>query len=544
MSNLLNIKDENGNWIPIPIATNGIASIIQNSDYTLTITLEDGTIYTTTSIRGEQGAQGIKGDKGDSFAYSDFTPEQLASLKGEKGDKGDQGIQGIQGERGEKGIQGIKGDTGEKGDKGDAFTYSDFTPEQLASLKGEKGDKGDAFEYSDFSPQQLASLKGEKGDKGEDGQDYVLTENDKQEIAGLVNAPVEDVQIDETSIVSNGVAGIPRASYNNLGVVKTGNDYGIASLSNGRITVYKADDTQIKSGEGIYRPIVPNNQHESAFYGLAKASGDTTQSASDNAVGTYTDEAKASIQSMLGVPSEDDVVTDVQVNGMSIVQNNVTNILIDTIPTQGSTNAVSGGGVYSVLETKADKDSTPETVTPTETDADFYLSDANGNVILELADGHIKTKEFDSSNINTETDTTLSVQGKPADAKAVGDAISAVEDNVQAIEESIPDVSGFADIKTPQETTADLFVCDSQGNVIAELKEGHVRTKNFDSAEFEQTLSQKQNVLTFDNAPTEGSENPVTSGGVYTALGGIDVNSDVYVKNSEETEPDIDVTDE
>ena len=182
MSNLLNIKDENGNWIPIPIATNGIASIIQNSDYTLTITLEDGTVYTTTSIRGEQGAQGIKGDKGDSFTYSDFTPEQLASLKGEKGDKGDKGDQGIQGERGIQGIQGErgeKGDTGSKGDKGDAFTYADFTPEQLASLKGEKGDKGDqgiqgikgdkgdkgdAFTYSDFTPEQLASLKGEKGD--------------------------------------------------------------------------------------------------------------------------------------------------------------------------------------------------------------------------------------------------------------------------------------------------------------------------------------------------------------------------------------------
>ena len=92
MSNLLNIKDQNGNWIPIPIATNGIASIVQNSDYTLTITLEDGTVYTTTSIRGEKGEkgdrgiQGIQGDKGDAFTYSDFTPEQLASLKGEKGD--------------------------------------------------------------------------------------------------------------------------------------------------------------------------------------------------------------------------------------------------------------------------------------------------------------------------------------------------------------------------------------------------------------------------------------------------------------------------
>ena len=100
MSNLLNIKDEQGNWIPIPVITNGIASITQNANYTLTITLEDGTTYTTTSIRGEkgdkgdtgnQGIQGEKGDKGDAFEYSDFTPEQLASLKGEKGDKGDTG---------------------------------------------------------------------------------------------------------------------------------------------------------------------------------------------------------------------------------------------------------------------------------------------------------------------------------------------------------------------------------------------------------------------------------------------------------------------
>ncbi len=35
---------------------------------------------------------------------------------------------------------GPQGPKGEKGDKGDAFTYADFTAEQLAALKGEKGD--------------------------------------------------------------------------------------------------------------------------------------------------------------------------------------------------------------------------------------------------------------------------------------------------------------------------------------------------------------------------------------------------------------------
>ena len=56
------------------------------------------------------------------------------------------------------------GENGEKGDKGDAFTYDDFTAEQLAALKGEKGDKGDAFTYDDFTAEQLAALKGDAGE--------------------------------------------------------------------------------------------------------------------------------------------------------------------------------------------------------------------------------------------------------------------------------------------------------------------------------------------------------------------------------------------
>lgn len=43
-----------------------------------------------------------------------------------------------------------------KGDKGDAFTYEDFTEEQLELLKGEQGDP---FEYEDFTPEQIEELK-------------------------------------------------------------------------------------------------------------------------------------------------------------------------------------------------------------------------------------------------------------------------------------------------------------------------------------------------------------------------------------------------
>lgn len=186
MSNLLNIKDQNGNWIPIPVVTNGIKTITQNNDYTLTITLNDGTTYTTSSI------------------------------------------------------------------------------------------------------------------KGEDGQDYVLTENDKQEIAGLVDASVEDVQINGGSIVSNGVASIPLASTDDYGVVKV-NQYQGIKISSNALAIYPSASAQVKAGSNGARPIVPNVQHESVFYGLAKAAGDTTQSASSNAVGSYTDDAKTAIRAMLGI---------------------------------------------------------------------------------------------------------------------------------------------------------------------------------------------------------------------------------------------------
>ena len=119
------------------------------------------------------------------------------------------------------------------------------------------------------------------------------------------------------------------ATANDGGVVRV-SGYGLKiNSSNGIIQTSGATSGIIKSATGSdaeYRPVTPLRQHESTFYGLAKASGDSTQSASSNAVGTYTDEAKASIQNMLGVPSVDDVVDDVQINGTSILDNGVANI--------------------------------------------------------------------------------------------------------------------------------------------------------------------------------------------------------------------------
>lgn len=113
---------------------------------------------------------------------------------------------------------------------------------------------------------------------------------------------VDDVQINGTSIVENKVANIPIATSElaNLGLVRASKQSGFES-SNGFIHLAEPGEDNIKNGKNKYIGITPKYQHEAAFYGLAKAAGDTTQSASSNAVGTYTDQAKTAIQTMLGI---------------------------------------------------------------------------------------------------------------------------------------------------------------------------------------------------------------------------------------------------
>lgn len=121
---------------------------------------------------------------------------------------------------------------------------------------------------------------------------------------------VGDVQVNGVSVVSNGVAEIPVGTDNNVGVFKTGGyGVGVYNYDTTRLCVKCAQDNQVKVGTDLYNPIVSGKQHISTFYGLAKAAGDATQAASNNAVGTYTDEAKAAIRTMLGTVGNEDYAT-------------------------------------------------------------------------------------------------------------------------------------------------------------------------------------------------------------------------------------------
>ena len=218
---------------------------------------------------------------------------------------------------------------------------------------------------------------------------------------------VADVQLNGTSIINNNIANIPSASYESLGVVKVGADYGISSVSaaSGRICIIKATDEQIKAGAQQYKPIVSSNQHAAAFYGLAKAAGDTTQANSDNAVGTYTDGAKSAIRTMIGAAAASDIpsvpVTAVQVNGTSIVSNGVANVPIATDSSLGVVSIMNGGGIY-----------------------------------INPANGAITTSSASSTNIKQGTDIFRPISSSKQHeavfyglAKAAGDSTQAASDN-------------------------------------------------------------------------------------------------------------------
>lgn len=112
--------------------------------------------------------------------------------------------------------------------------------------------------------------------------------------------PVQDVQVNGVSVLSDGVANVPVAGPSKFGVVQV-SGYGLQMQSNGYISTKVATAAEVKAGQRSWEHIAPYIQHQSTFYGLAKAAGDTTQSQSSNAVGTYTDEAKTAIQTMLGI---------------------------------------------------------------------------------------------------------------------------------------------------------------------------------------------------------------------------------------------------
>lgn len=116
---------------------------------------------------------------------------------------------------------------------------------------------------------------------------------------------VDDVQVNGMSVVQNGVANVPIANSNTFGTVKVDATLGISlptgGAYSGRLLINKATSDNIKDAVNNYKPIVSSNQHESVFYGIAKAAGADMKNATGETIGVYPEAQKSAIQTMLGI---------------------------------------------------------------------------------------------------------------------------------------------------------------------------------------------------------------------------------------------------
>lgn len=155
--------------------------------------------------------RGPKGDKGDPFTYEDFTPEQLESLKGPKGDTGEPGPQGETGPVGPQGEPGVPGPAGETGPIGPAGPKGDDTVWL--------GDTEPSEEYNVWidpngtTADQLVTMKDLENFKGEpdeyiksatvDGNKLTLTKKDNTTVDFEPAGGGGAANADEATIITN-----------------------------------------------------------------------------------------------------------------------------------------------------------------------------------------------------------------------------------------------------------------------------------------------------------------------------------------------------
>ena len=129
----------------------------------------------------------IAGPKGDPFTYEDFTPEQLESLRGPEGPQGPQGIQGPegpQGPQGERGYQGLQGEKGEQGIQGPKGDKGETGPQGPQGIQGEKGDTGPQGPEGSQGPRGLKGDTGEQGPQGVQGPQGIQGEQGPRGLQG------------------------------------------------------------------------------------------------------------------------------------------------------------------------------------------------------------------------------------------------------------------------------------------------------------------------------------------------------------------------
>ena len=162
---------------------------------------------------------------------------------------------GADGKDGKDGTDGKDGMPATHSWNGTVLTITSASGTSSADLKGEKGDKG---ESGAVGAKGDKGDKGDKGEKGEDGADYVLTDDDKSEIANRVNA----VSYSQSQNLTNEQKETARSNINavDAGLIDTNG----GSVSQENIPTYEAlrAFTHTREGAAFFPFIVYSTQQQ------------------------------------------------------------------------------------------------------------------------------------------------------------------------------------------------------------------------------------------------------------------------------------------
>ncbi len=248
-------------------------------------------------------------------------------------------------------------------------------------------------------------------------------------------------------------------------------------------------------------------------------------------VKTYVDNVVENVNNNLELYEETtDAILDRVTDDIIDLKNNKQNTLtFDSVPTSGSTNPVTSDGIYNAIQ-----GATPTIDidgAPTEGSTNAVSSGGTYNALVSL-ESDIDEKLDDKQDVLTFDVVPTQNSQNPVMSGGVWNAIAQV------------DPTGTID---PTPTQGSVAAVSSGGtwtalNTLESTLQGEINNKE-DSLTFDnaptinsgnpvtsdgiyRALQEKQSALTFDNAPTENSTNPVTSGGVYNALQGVIITTD------------------
>lgn len=145
---------------------------------------------------------------------------------------------------------------------------------------------------------------------------------------------------------------------------------------------------------------------------------------------------------------------------------------VDDTPKDGSLNLITSDAVAQSRKVLHPKNST----------VDLSFQDEDGNAIMDLNDGHIKTKKFDSCEVTNKVHNPDTYVRDGSSKFSIADEGG---NDAIIIDHGHVETKNFNSANTPKTgegaDNESLSISDESGNNVVEFKGGHVNTKHFDS---------------------------------------------------------------